>query len=30
LFKILSNDMGGGVWVVSFDRPLIRQHFRRL
>ncbi len=30
LFKILSNDMGGGVWVVSFDRPLIRQYFRRL
>ncbi len=20
---------GGGVWVVSIDRPLVRQHFRR-
>ncbi len=27
--KVLSNGTGGGVWVVSIDRPLIRQHFRR-
>ncbi len=27
--KVLSNGTGGGMWVVSIDRPLIRQHFRR-
>ncbi len=27
--KVLSNDTGGGVCVVSIDRPLIRQHFRQ-
>jgi hypothetical protein len=31
LLKVLSNGTGGGggVWVVSIDGPMIRQHFRR-
>ncbi len=27
--KVLSNGTGGGVWVVSIDRPLISHHFRQ-
>ncbi len=27
--KVLSNDTGGGMWVVPIDRPLNTLHFRR-
>jgi hypothetical protein len=29
ILKVLSNGTGGGVWVVSIDRPLNTLHFRR-
>ncbi len=29
LLKVLSNGTGGGVWVVSIDRPFNHLHFRR-
>ncbi len=29
ILKVLSNGTGGGVWVVSIDRPYIPLHFHR-